>query len=61
MTWNPFDWTAGPFLTLYVLFAATVFLVSFRLRSMIGPPFARNAPIERSGIGLSRRRCAPPH
>lgn len=38
MTWNPFDWTAGPFLTLYVLFAATVFLVSFRLRSMIGPP-----------------------
>jgi uncharacterized protein (TIGR04222 family) len=38
MTLNPFDWTAGPFLTLYVSLAAIVFLVSFRLRSMIGLP-----------------------
>lgn len=38
MTLNPFDWTAGPFLTLYMSLTAIVFLVSFRLRSMIGPP-----------------------
>jgi uncharacterized protein (TIGR04222 family) len=37
MTWNPFDWTAGPFLTLYVTLAAIVFLLGFRLRSVIGP------------------------
>jgi uncharacterized protein (TIGR04222 family) len=37
MTWNPFDWTAGPFLTLYVTLAAVVFLLGFRVRSMIGP------------------------
>jgi uncharacterized protein (TIGR04222 family) len=38
MALNPFDWTAGPFLTFYVSLAAIVFLVGFRLRSMIGPP-----------------------
>ncbi len=38
MTLNPFDWTAGPFLLLYVSLAAIVFLVGFRLRSTIGPP-----------------------
>ena len=37
MTWNPLDWTAGPFLTLYLVLAAIVFLVGFRLKSMIGP------------------------
>ena len=37
MTWSPLDWTAGPFLTLYVCLAAIVFLLSFRLKSMIGP------------------------
>jgi uncharacterized protein (TIGR04222 family) len=37
MTWNPFDWTAGPFLTLYIALAATVFLMGFRMRSTIGP------------------------
>jgi uncharacterized protein (TIGR04222 family) len=37
MTWNPFDWTAGPFLTLYVTLAAVIFLLGFRARSMIGP------------------------
>jgi uncharacterized protein (TIGR04222 family) len=42
MIWNPLDWTAGPFLTLYVSLAAIVFLVSFRLKSMIGPPAQAN-------------------
>ncbi len=37
MTWNPFDWTAGPFLTLYAALAVIVFLAGFGLRSMIGP------------------------
>jgi uncharacterized protein (TIGR04222 family) len=42
MTWNPLDWTAGPFLTLYVSLAAIVFLLSFRAKSMIGPPAQAN-------------------
>ena len=37
MPWNPFDWTAGPFLALYVSVAAAVFLLGFRFRTMIGP------------------------
>lgn len=37
MTWNPFNWTAEPFLALYVALAAVVFLLGFGLRSMIGP------------------------
>ena len=37
MPWNPFDWTAGPFLTLYLTIAVGVFFVGFWLRSMIGP------------------------
>jgi len=37
MPWNPFDWTAGPFLTLYVGMAAAVFLLGFNFRAMIGP------------------------
>ena len=37
MTWNPFDWTAGPFLALYLTIAAIVFLQGFSFRSMIGP------------------------
>jgi uncharacterized protein (TIGR04222 family) len=37
MTWNPFDWTAGPFLALYLTIAVTVFSLAFRVRSMIGP------------------------
>jgi uncharacterized protein (TIGR04222 family) len=37
MTWNPFDWTAGPFLALYLTVAVIVFLLGFRVRSMIGP------------------------
>jgi uncharacterized protein (TIGR04222 family) len=38
MTWNPFDWTAEPFLALYVTLAAVVLLWGFRSRLMIGPP-----------------------
>ena len=37
MTWNPFDWTAGPFLMLYTVAAVALFLIGFRLKSMIGP------------------------
>ena len=37
MTWNPFDWTAGPFLTFYVSMAAIVFLLGYCLRMRIGP------------------------
>jgi uncharacterized protein (TIGR04222 family) len=37
MTWNPFDWTAGPFLALYLTIAVIVFLLGFRFRSTIGP------------------------
>ena len=37
MTWNPFDWTAGPFLALYVTSALITFALCFRARSMIGP------------------------
>jgi len=38
MTWNPFNWTAEPFLALYVASAAIVFVLGFVFRSMIGPP-----------------------
>jgi uncharacterized protein (TIGR04222 family) len=37
MTWNPFNWTAEPFLTLYVAIAAIVFVCGFSLRTRIGP------------------------
>jgi len=37
MPWNPFDWTAGPFLALYMGIALAVFVTGFSLRSMIGP------------------------
>jgi uncharacterized protein (TIGR04222 family) len=37
MIWNPFDWTAGPFLTLYLSLAVVLFVWGFRSRSMIGP------------------------
>jgi len=37
MTWNPFNWTAEPFLTLYVALAAVIFLLGFSVRSEIGP------------------------
>jgi len=34
---NPFDWTGGPFLTLYVALAVIVLLTSLRARTTIGP------------------------
>ncbi|MGY8681702.1 TIGR04222 domain-containing membrane protein [Bradyrhizobium sp. UFLA05-153] len=37
MTWNPLDWTAGPFLTLYLTSAAIIFLLGYHFRSTIGP------------------------
>lgn len=37
MTWNPFNWTAEPFLALYVAIAAVIFLSAFGLRSTISP------------------------
>jgi uncharacterized protein (TIGR04222 family) len=37
MSWNPFDWAAGPFLAFYLATAAIVFVWGFRLRSTIGP------------------------
>lgn len=37
MTWNPFDWPAEPFLTLYVALAAIVFAWGFSVRSKLGP------------------------
>ena len=37
MTSNPFDWTAQPFLDLYVLLAVSLVVLSVRARSTIGP------------------------
>jgi uncharacterized protein (TIGR04222 family) len=37
MPLNPIDWTAGPFLTLYVALAIIVFAFGFTLKSKIGP------------------------
>jgi uncharacterized protein (TIGR04222 family) len=36
MTWNPLDWTAVPFLTLYVALAIIVLSLGFSFRRMIG-------------------------
>ncbi len=38
MTWNPFNWTAEPFLIFYAAVAAVVFLSGFGFRLVIGPP-----------------------
>src|SRR5918912_2965132 len=45
MALNPFNWTAGPFLTLYLALAAIVFLWAFRQRSLIGPPMQAPHPL----------------
>jgi len=37
MTWNPFDWTAGPFILLYLVLTVIVFFWGFSRRSSIGP------------------------
>jgi uncharacterized protein (TIGR04222 family) len=51
MTWNPFDWTAGPFLALYLIIAVVVFWLGFSFRSMIGP--AAKAPHQLSELELA--------
>ena len=59
MTWNPFDWTGGPFLALYLTIAVTVFSLGFSFRSMIGPA-ARNieklSVLELAYLGGGARR-----
>ncbi len=45
MILNPFNWTAGPFLTLYLVLAAVVFLWAFRQKSMIGPTTQVSRPL----------------
>ena len=37
MNWNPFDWTAEPFLTLYAVIAVALLLLGLRIKSTIGP------------------------
>jgi uncharacterized protein (TIGR04222 family) len=38
MTWNPFNWTAEPFLAVYITVAAIFFAWGFLIRLRIGPP-----------------------
>ena len=38
MTWNPFNWTAEPFLAFYVTVSVIFFVWGFTLRTRIGPP-----------------------
>jgi uncharacterized protein (TIGR04222 family) len=45
MTWNPFDWTAGPFLSFYLAVAVLVFVWGFELRSTIGPAARLTHPL----------------
>jgi uncharacterized protein (TIGR04222 family) len=42
---NPFDWTAGPFLLLYVISATLLFWFGFQARRMIGPAASRIQPL----------------
>ncbi|CCD84835.1 conserved membrane protein of unknown function [Bradyrhizobium sp. ORS 285] len=44
MALNPFDWTAGPFLLVYIVLGAIVFLKGFVLRGTIGPTAATPQP-----------------
>ncbi|WP_257170201.1 TIGR04222 domain-containing membrane protein [Bradyrhizobium sp. SRS-191] len=44
MALNPFDWTAGPFLLVYIVLGAIVFLKGFVLRGTIGPAAATPPP-----------------
>jgi uncharacterized protein (TIGR04222 family) len=59
MPLNPFDWTAGPFVTLYVSIAAAVFLLGFSFRAMIGPAAQRTHqlnPLELAYLAGGARR-----
>ncbi|MGJ5130987.1 TIGR04222 domain-containing membrane protein [Bradyrhizobium oligotrophicum] len=44
MALNPFDWTAGPFLLVYIVLGAIIFLKAFALRGTIGPAAAKPQP-----------------
>jgi len=59
MIWNPFNWTAGPFLTLYLALAFTIFWLGFRLKSEIGPsaqPSGRLGILELAYLAGGARR-----
>jgi uncharacterized protein (TIGR04222 family) len=61
MTWNPFDWTAGPFLMLYVTLAVVVFVLGFQMRSAIGPARLANhrlSALELAYLSGGARRVA---
>lgn len=45
MPWNPFDWTAEPFLALYLTLAFMVFFLGFSVRSTIGPAARLTHPV----------------
>jgi uncharacterized protein (TIGR04222 family) len=53
MSWNPLDWTAVPFLTLYVALAVTVFVLGFISRSTIGPSAQTRAARKLSALELA--------
>ncbi|WP_083839224.1 TIGR04222 domain-containing membrane protein, partial [Bradyrhizobium sp. STM 3809] len=44
MALNPFNWTAGPFLLVYIVLAAILFLKGFVLRGTIGPAAGSSRP-----------------
>jgi uncharacterized protein (TIGR04222 family) len=59
MTWNPLDWTASPFLTLYLTIAIIVFAWGFSQRSRIGPAAQasrRLSPLELAYLAGGDRR-----
>jgi uncharacterized protein (TIGR04222 family) len=59
MTWNPFNWTAAPFLSFYLCFAAIVFSLGYYLRSKIGPAAEathRLSELELAYLGGGARR-----
>ncbi|MCP3473989.1 TIGR04222 domain-containing membrane protein [Bradyrhizobium sp. CCGUVB1N3] len=51
MTWNPLDWTAGPFLALYLTTATLIFVLGYHFRSTIGP--AANATRQLNALELA--------
>jgi uncharacterized protein (TIGR04222 family) len=59
MTWNPLDWSAGPFLALYSTIAIIIFAWGFSVRSMIGPAAQasrRLSPLELAYLAGGERR-----
>lgn len=61
MEWNPFNWTAGPFLTLYLAIAIVIFFEGFRLRLTIGettPIIRKLSELELAYLAGGARRVA---